>query len=177
MTDFSEVLRVGANSGVIQTNSFDALGANHVCALAYGSAAWPTANKALFVPFRIFKPITVTQMMVMNGGTVSGNLDLGIYNLNGSLIVSKGSTAQSGINAPQLLDITDTPLQPGHYFMACAFDGNTGTTSRSAPLTQYLEVLGVQQMLTAFPLPSTATFANPSSGYIPQIAVLFASTA
>lgn len=143
-----------------------------------GTSAWPTANLALFVPFTISSPITVVQMGVSNGGTVSGNLDVGIYDITGALLVSKGTTAQAGASAVQLLDITNTTLNPGTYFMAMAADNITGTYNSTTTGDQRLwQVCGMQQMATAFVLPATATFANPGQAYVPAIACLLDTVA
>jgi hypothetical protein len=123
------------------------------------SATWPSANLLIGYPFRIFSPTLITKLWVANGATASGNLDLGIYDERGTKIVSSGSTAQSGANVLQAPDITDTWLGPGDYYCCCAMNGTTGTTLTTTwgHLSQGY-ALGQVQMVTAFPLPATATF-------------------
>lgn len=138
------------------------------------SGAWPTANKAIFVPFVINTNCTVKKMFVVNGATASGNLDIGIYNEDGTKLVSSGSTAQSGTNGLQVIDVTDTPLSPGAYYMALAMNGITGTMFKyTAGTGAQMSQLGVYQQTTAFPLPATATFATGSSSdRIPMLGLL-----
>src|SRR5688500_5012668 len=60
------------------------------------SAAWPSANLALYVPILIPERITVDRFFSHNGAAVGDNLDLGLYTEDGTRVVSTGSTAQSG---------------------------------------------------------------------------------
>lgn len=140
----------------------------------------PGANTALFYPFRIFEPSTAVKMACVNGATVNGNVDLGIYDRELNKIVSTGSTAQAGANAIQVIDITDTLLLPGNYFMAVELSSATGTLMRSTATDE--DALSAHPFYTqavgAFPLPATAAFA-PSTDGNPSprmIAVLFNAT-
>lgn len=100
----------------------------------------------------------------------SGNLDVGIYSEKGSLLVSAGSTAV-GAAGFQSFDVTDTPLNPGIYFLAMCVDNTTASFNRSnAVIAANMQACGVQQQAVgAVTLPSTATFANPASAYSPAI--------
>lgn len=125
------------------------------------AAAWGTANTAVFSPVIIGVNTTVYQLAWINGATVAGNADVGIYDRNGFRLVSSGSTAQSGVSAPQVVDITDTTLTPGLYYLAMVADDATATynragTSSASPLCR---ASGMAMQASAFPLPSTATFA------------------
>jgi hypothetical protein len=134
------------------------------------SAAYPSANLAIYIPFRIDIPITVTNLYSYNGSAVSGNIDIGIYNNLGGLIVSKGTTAQAGTSAIQTFSITATSLTPGQYYLAVAMDNTTGTLfTISLAQIAFLQVIGMAQQATAFVLPSTATFASSTNNYIPCI--------
>lgn len=181
MGEFSKPLMDRGKGGAISVTSpeslsdiFDFL----IVGTGFAGAAWPAANRAFFVPFATARYITVKQMAWQNGSTVSGNLDVGIYDIDGNQLVHSGSVAQSGISAAQIADITDTALDPGQYFMAMAVDNTTGLYFRvSNADAQLLQVFGMQQMDTAFPLPSTATFANPATAYLPQLVMLLNATA
>lgn len=140
------------------------------------AAAWPTANKAIFVPFSVHGPVTVVKMFLENGGTVSGNVDVGIYDRGGARLVSSGSTAQSGASAIQEFNITDTLLNPGLYYLACALDITTGQIARWSPSAAIGRGLGVAEQTSAFALPSSATLAALSSGYIPLICATLRAT-
>jgi hypothetical protein len=127
------------------------------------SMAWPTADLLLGYPFRAFRPTTITQLWWHKGSAISGNLDVGIYDPTGRRIVSSGSTAQAAtVNILQLLDITDTTLGPGDYYLCGAMNNTTGTVFRASWPGSNSQgyLIGQVQMSTAFPLPATATFVN-----------------
>lgn len=138
-----------------------------------GAAAWPSANLALYIPFTVYTPFTALQMAILNGSTVSGNFDVGIYDREGNQLVHKGSTAQASITNIQIADITDTTLLPGVYYFGLAFD-NTTATLNAYSVTNAGQVggCGILSQATAFTLPATATFATASGTVIPNVAVL-----
>lgn len=131
--------------------------------LSGSAAANPVnaANDAWYVPFVLNEPFTVRKAGWHNGTTVSGNVDIGIYSANGTRIWSSGSTAQSGTSVVQVVTPTAFTLAPGLYYLAIAVDNTTGTF-RGFALQQAGRSTGVFTQASAFPLPSTATFAAPS---------------
>lgn len=131
------------------------------------SGAWPTANKAFYLPFVIPEPVIVTQLATWNGATASGNIDIGIYDSSGTRIVSAGSTAQSGTNTLQTFNITDTTLGRGAFYLGIAKNDTTGTIFRSATQTVLYRVWGILEQTSAFALPATATFALLSANFVP----------
>lgn len=135
-----------------------------VASAAPASATWPSANQAVYIPFGVTRTVTAYRAFVYNGTAVSGNFDIGIYDSAGARVVNSGSTAQSGTSANQEVDIADTQLTPGLYYMALVFDNTTATTFRVTPGTQLLRQAGVMLQATAFTLPATLTFAAPTSG-------------
>lgn len=145
--------------------------------LAYlGSAeattgAWPVTNTAIFIPWPLSSPFLAAKMYVLNGGTVSGNIDVGIYDSQGNLIVSKGSTAQSGTSAIQTFDITDTTLNPGLYYLAVAMDNTTGIINHWVPTAINARMSGVLMAASSFALPATVTYAALTQAFIPTISV------
>lgn len=149
---------------------------HHACVWPYtagsGGSTWPAANRAIYCPILVEDPVTVTQMAVLVTAQ-SGNLDVGIYSETGVRLVSKGSTAVGAANAVQAVDITDTYLVPGVYFLALCVDNTTAAFQRASNSTGYLQACGVQQQAVgAVTLPDPATFANPASSYIPMITAL-----
>lgn len=138
-------------------------------AVTSASAAWPTANRAIYIPFNVYAPLIAVKIGVNNGATASGNMDAGIYDDQQNQLVAKGSTAQSGTNTIQTLDITDTLLLPGSYYLGLAMDGTTGTTIALAATTPLPSAAGVLGQSTAFALPSPATFAAAADAYIPFV--------
>lgn len=137
------------------------------------SATWPVANLAVFAPIRIYKPISITQLLFANGSTISGNLDVGVYTLDGTRIVSTGSQAQSGSGSVMLFSITATLLGIGTYYIASAMDNTTGTSTRSTATLGALmwKAAGLAEMTSAFPLPATATLATAANNYLPFASV------
>lgn len=94
------------------------------------TAGTVTANRAYVTPFTLRRPVVVTKLGWINGGTAAGNVDVGIYDNNLDKIISTGSTAQSGTNAKQTVDITDTALSPGIYYIAISASDGTATFAR-----------------------------------------------
>jgi hypothetical protein len=138
------------------------------------SAVWPEANLAIYYPFSLSAAATVRQLFLLNGATVSGNIDLGIYAEDGTKLVAKGSTAQAGTTNVQGLDITDSHVGPGRFYIGVALDNVTATTRRSNTTTvQIAAPLGILMQSTAFPLPATATFATMIYGYFPLVGISF----
>lgn len=137
--------------------------------LTIGAATWPTANKAIYVPFSVYETLTIARFFWENGSPANNNVDVGIYDANGKRLVSSGSTAQSGASATQSVDTTDLIVSPGLYYIAMAMDGTSGQTQRWSPSASYTRTLGVAEQTSAFPLPSTATFAALSSNAIPGV--------
>ena len=142
-----------------------------------GASDWPTACLGIFVPISVNRPLTVLQMFVENGASVNGNMDVGIYDVSGSLIVSSGSTAHSGVSAIQSFDITDTILNPGMYYLACAIDtASAATILRYALAAPVCRAVGIAAVSSAFPLPASVTLTNTSASYIPAIYATLRST-
>lgn len=132
------------------------------------SVVWPSANRAFFLPFRLSRPFVATLLWWLNGATVSGNVDCGIYSADGRRIVSAGGVAQSGVTAIQTVDITDQLLVAGQYFLGLVLDNATGTIYRSTLSIPQGRAAGIFEQATAYPLPNPATFAASAWGYLPS---------
>lgn len=99
-----------------------------------GAGAWPTANKAIAMSFRISQSLTVIQLGWWNGsGTMTDSVDIGIFTSEFARLVSGGGTARSGSSSIQFVDVAETVLGPGSYYLAMS---NNGTTSNN---TEYLD--------------------------------------
>lgn len=154
----------------------DIVGLEIAAMVAFGnplSATYPAANRALFFPLTIHVPAVAYRMWVWNGSAVSGNFDLGLYQENGTRLVSSGGTAQSGTSSIQVVDIADTLLPAGTTWVGVVFDNTTATTLRINPSAVYMAPLGCYQQATAYPLPATATFARMATDFVPMVGVLF----
>lgn len=139
-------------------------------ASTFASAVWPSANLAMFFPFVITRRRNYVRAMVANGATVAGNVDIGIYALDGTRLFSTGSTAQAGTSQAQTITV-DWTLDPGIYHLALALSSATATVIRSSPDLQDLRLGGAKQMASAMPLPASATFANFANGFFPLFGI------
>lgn len=165
MSDWPTDIQAYGAYGVLSTGGEGAPAADAISnggIIFTAASAWVTANLGIFAPVVVRRTMTVYQLGWINGGTASGNLDVGIYDRNLNLLTSAGSTAQGTISVPQFADVTDVTLTPGLYYMAMSVDNTTATIQRSnssttAPLCR---ASGLGQMAGAFPLPSTATLAG-----------------
>lgn len=139
------------------------------------TTAWTTANQAVYQAIIVQSTVTVTHLGVIVGATSSGNIDVGIYTEGGVKLVSSGSTAVGTISTLQSFDVTDTTLEPGLYWLACAVDNGTATLRGSVvPITNAsaatARTRGYMVQTSAFALPATAAFAAPSAAvYVPIV--------
>lgn len=139
-----------------------------------GSIGWPTANLAIFVPMRVRYPVTVYKLVVGAGTTATGNFDVGIYDRNGNRLVSSGATAK-GASTEHILDVTDTYLAPGFYYLAMSADGTNNyamiVPSGTSPVPlQKARIYGTLEAATAYTLPATVTMVARTGAFIPGIA-------
>lgn len=132
-----------------------------------GANVWPTANLAFFYPVRIGYPYTISQFFWVNGTTVGTNsIDIGIYDSQGNLIVHTGNTLTAGTSATQGVSVTATTLEPGLYYLAMSENGTTDTQFRDIGAVSWNNALGLYQMASANPLPTTAVFAAVTNSQI-----------
>ena len=79
------------------------------------SATFPSANRAILVPFVVTEDCTVVKLWAYNGAAVSGNIDLGIYDEPVVPTPSRGSfdvaEAFGELNLPLLKDQPMATLQ------------------------------------------------------------------
>lgn len=138
------------------------------------SAVWPSGSLAIYIPFAVVVPITITQLFWHNGATASGNVDMGIYDAAGTKLTSTGSTAQGTVSVLQLVNITDIVIGPGCFYFALAMDNTTGTMFRTTlgALLELQRGLGMAQQASAFALPATATFAALANNYAPACGLI-----
>jgi hypothetical protein len=136
------------------------------------SSSLGTASLALFIPVIVPRQVTVSGFGWNNGSTVSGNVDVGLYDFFGNRLASAGSTAQTGTSAFQGVTLgTSVTIGPDVYYLAIVQDNTTGQFLRvAASASPLLRVTGCQQMAAAFPLPSVATFAACTMTVIPGFA-------
>jgi hypothetical protein len=137
--------------------------------LAAGAAV---TNQAFACPFQIAAPFLVRKVFWFNGTTATtDSADVGVYTEAGVRMVSGGGTAISGANALQEVDVTDTVLRPGRYWLAFAQNGTTATPMMTAMVSYNLRSCGCGQMASAYPLPSTFTPAQVLSNNFPIMGI------
>jgi hypothetical protein len=138
------------------------------------TTAWATQYRAIYVPVRVPQRVTVVELGVSNGTTATGNIDIGLYDSAGTRLVSTGSTAKSASAVIQAIDVTDTTIGPGLYYLGLNNDTTTDTVGceiASAPLPAAMGVLA--ETLGAVTLPATASWGvSQTLGFVPFIVAL-----
>lgn len=155
---------------MVSTRSAQSIGSElAIIGSAFAEATFPASNRAIAIPFTNTESITVVKMWALNGGVVSGNIDIGIYDEDFAKVVTIGSTAQAGVSIIQEFNIADTVLAAGRYYMVVAMDNTTGELARYSTGVENQKSLGLFQMASAFALPTTLTPADVASAYVPVI--------
>lgn len=134
------------------------------------SAAWPAANLGLAVSIEVPRPVVVTHGFVMNGASVTGNVDISIYDASFAELASTGATGHTGNNALQTIALSYTLQAATPYYMAISFSSGSTTVYRQAVSSQILRMAGCFEMTSAHPLPSTfvpAALNTTLGSYLP----------
>ena len=175
MGDFPNKIVKGGNYGLLSpfSNTPLADGMAIANAATTNTATTWTANRAIYLPICVNRPITVLDFQIIVT-TQNGNVDAGIYNWNGTKIVSNGGVA-CGAAGLQTIAVADTLLNPGWYHIAFASSSSTAVFRASNASTVLVRACGGQQESSAYPLPSTATFAAYATGIFPMIVASFKS--
>lgn len=127
------------------------------------SATYESANRAVYLPLTLAAPCVVRRVWWANGATATGGatIEVGVYSDNGYKPGTKlisGSATQSGATSVQFVDVTDTALPAGLYWLAIVSSSATNTTifRTAVTLVNYDASFRFEQD-SASPLPSTAT--------------------
>jgi len=141
---------------------------------ALTASAWGTANRALYVPVRVPRACVVKELGFAAETTGTGNVDVGLYDAAGTRLVSTGSTAKIVTQAIQAIDVTDTPIQRGLYYLGLNNDTTTDTFASSALAAPIGAALGVlAEALGSVTLPATAAWAIDNTvAFIPVVTAL-----
>lgn len=175
MSDWPKVPPAYTKVGILTTSSLNHSPAGWSVVLGNvvmtTSTAWGTADVALYVPVYLGWQAKVYKLSVMNGGTVGGNTDVGIYNERGVRLVSSTPTLQSGTSTIQTFDVTDTLLNPGVYYLALANTTTTGTYLCGTTTAVRMRSVGAMEQtgLTSGTLPNPAVFATFTRTFVPVI--------
>lgn len=129
------------------------------------NTAWPANNRAIYSPISLPSRFTVARFMIANGNA-TGNIDIGLYNANGSLLISTGTQARSGSSVVQYYDVTDQAFPAGDYYLALVASTTSATVSSNngglgGPVLQGCGLL--QEDLGSTVLPATMTPAQYAS--------------
>lgn len=144
---------------------------------ASASAAWPSASDPVAIPFAISEASTVFQLGWRNGSSAGSNWDIGIYTTSFVRLVSAGATVGSGNSAWQWVDVTDTALPIGRYYLALSVDATTANRASlftTPALATIMALCGVMDSTTnASPLPDPLTNMAPAATFtrIPVCAI------
>jgi hypothetical protein len=134
----------------------------------HSSQAWALgANKILYIPVLLEQPMQVSEVWWLNGGTVSGNVDCGVYTDNGIRLGNAGTTAQAGPSTNQSVS-TNFLVPRGIVYMALAVSSATATFFALAAAGDPDWMGFMLEQSAAPPLPTTATFATTTAGYVPN---------
>jgi len=135
--------------------------------------AWPTANKAFYVEIFIPEIYTISQFGWINSNVTGGNFDAGIYNVDLDLIVKTGSTAQTAGGQIQVVNVADTELAPGFYYVGISHDTATSRIIRGLA-TDVTRTTGARlfEQASAFPLPDPAVPVPQTTGFILPVVLL-----
>jgi hypothetical protein len=137
-----------------------------------------TTNRAFFMCASLAQRGVVSKMAWFNGSAlISGNLDAGIYDMNGNKIVSTGAVALSGTNVLQLGSVTPTQLEPDNYVLAFATSSNPELRSYfGANQAQLVQACGIGMLDSSYPLPSTVSFSSlAATANAPYVAAVMSS--
>lgn len=152
------------NRIIISPHSAAALGVEFgaLASAAPASVAHGTANLARFYPFYLVEPMVVVKFWWLNGATVSGNTDVGVYAADsnggpGTRLGSSGAVAQATINVLQENDVTDFLLGRGVYYLGISSSSATATYFSNAINVHFAKAIGWAQMASAHVLPATVT--------------------
>jgi hypothetical protein len=126
---------------------------------------WGVANKAVYLPLRVMQPGLAKTLNWIAGDVVSGNYDVGLYDVTGKRLAASGSIAVPGASTVVTYDMPDLTLDNQIVYFAlvlssatCRYYGRT-ITNRS----QEFRACGFLEQASALPLPDPAVFAALST--------------
>lgn len=161
----------GAGNRIIFPGLRDTSGVSELLNNAHASAstAWQSANDPQAIPFCVTEACVVHQLGWRNGSSAGNNWDIGIYTTSWVRLVSAGSTVGTGNSAWQWVDVTDTPLPMGRYYLVVTHSTTTANRASlytTGLLATILNACGVYDSTTdALPLPDPLTNMVPAATF------------
>ncbi len=138
-----------------------------------GASHTLTANTVYLTAMYLPATSVVTGIRFALAATAAGNVDVGIYDLNGNLIVNKGSTTISGLanTNPTFSFASPVVLPQGRYLIAITPGAATDTfitqTALQAGLVQSWTATNASTGTTSPALPSsTGTLVNAAQRFV-----------
>lgn len=138
----------------------------------FSSATYESASRAVYYPITLPAPCTVRRVWWANGATTTGGatIEVGIYADAGyspGAKVLSGSATQGTASQVQFVDVTDTTLPVGLWWVAIVSSSATNTTVfRTLISGTQIDALYRYEQASASPLPASATPVQSSIGYI-----------
>lgn len=121
------------------------------------SATWNSVNDPFAMQFDLPYGAVVDQLGWWNGSAAGGGVDCGIYDLSWNRLVSVGGATAVGNSLWEFVEVTDTPLAPGRYYLACSRDNVTANRITVSDITQdtlAMRLVGALSSTTdSYPLP------------------------
>ncbi len=158
---------------VLSVMTEDLAGAQMLAVGTAGSAVFnATGNVAYFFPVQLSQARTYTKAWWINGATVAGNVDAGIYTISGTTatrVVASTAEAQAGVSTIQVAaTFTTTTIGPGLYYLAMSMSATTATVWRCPTQVAYINRAGgCYQAGAAHPLPASITVVTFTNVLIP----------
>lgn len=135
-------------------------------AAAPASLNWANANSACLLPFRLPFAYVIRRFFWINGSTATSNVDVGVFTMEGELLGSLGTTAQSGSGTIQYgTPSSSIPLEADTpYFLAFAC---SGTTSRAWGYSNnvVMRLGGGLRIASAMPLATNPTLVLTAENF------------
>ena len=122
---------------------------------ATSSVATQTSSTTFISPFTVSGPVTATGCFFIANG-VTNKVDCGIYNSNGTLLASAGSTAMLSANTLQTLNFTTAvSLSPGIYYTAIGINNASGQLKGTILAGRCYTVANDIPLVTGVSIPGT----------------------
>jgi hypothetical protein len=144
------------------------------------SSAWSGAQRAYYVPIILQSGCVVRRVWWANGATTTGGatIEVGVYANSdygpGAKLIS-GSATQGTASQVQFVDVTDTAIAPGLYWIAMLSSSATNTTVMRITPDTIGDSGGSFAQESLGSLPATATAVETPTNFVPVCG--FATTA
>ena len=165
------------NGPIINTISPEAVGVEiAACGLSPASIVWPTAETAIFIPFKIYHPSAWSFLGFVNGDVQDGNFEVGLYNMAGRLIDTTGTSGIPGSAGQAIataLSGGSALLHPGRYYIALVCSSGSAEI-RGWDLSDFdSRAIGVMAQASSYPLPALIAIGGIASEPVSMVPLAF----